>query len=577
MSYRLLSLMALALMAPTSGAQEVGPDWSPEGPDPALLISPRIAASKLAAASTLPAAAVGAVDQMAAMRAHNQRGLPPLQNGFARQLESTLTLTPASATTSGDVASWHAQIEVADAWRLRLRLDEIEIPEGALLWVSGEGEAPRQFGRELVDDEGGLWTPSVGGPRLEIHAEWPAGAAAPRFAADRILELFSAETAGIAGGPNDKAEDTSCLRDASCHLNPPGFSNILLARKGIAHIQFVVGSSGFVCSGGLLNDTVPATFRAFFLTANHCFSTSSAAASMEAFWDYFTTTCFGTFPSLGGLPRSTGSTLRATGASTDFTLVELSSLPGGRTFLGWNANAGAVTNNLLLFRLSHPFPFAFSLPAPQSFSTSRVVTNPPGTCTGIPTSNYVYSDPQVGDVWGGSSGSPLINDSAQVLGQLRGACGVDPNTQCQDLFLQIDGRFSVTFPLIQAFLAPTATLPCQDTATSMCVTSNRFRIDVSWRSATSSGTAGAIHTDSLGVDRGGIFWFFNAANPELLIKVINACAVNSRFWVFFAATTNVEFTITVTDTQTNTPWTYFNPLGVAPPAVQDTNAFATCP
>ena len=49
------------------------------------------------------------------------------------------------------------------------------------------------------------------------------------------------------------------------------------------------------------------------------------------------------------------------------------------------------------------------------------------------------------------------------------------------------------------------------------------------------------------------------------------------YWVFFAAGTNVEFTVTVTDTQTGTVKTYSNPLNTAAPPVQDTSAFATCP
>jgi hypothetical protein len=36
----------------------------------------------------------------------------------------------------------------------------------------------------------------------------------------------------------------------------------------------------------------------------------------------------------------------------------------------------------------------------------------------------------------------------------------------------------------------------------------------------------------------------------MLVKVINGCSLNSRFWVFYAATTNVGLTVFVTDEQT---------------------------
>jgi hypothetical protein len=60
--------------------------------------------------------------------------------------------------------------------------------------------------------------------------------------------------------------------------------------------------------------------------------------------------------------------------------------------------------------------------------------------------------------------------------------------------------------------------------------------------------------------------------------VLDACKHPSeRFWVFSAATTNVEYTITVTDTDAQQVNTYVNPLGLSAPAVTDTAAFATCP
>ena len=52
--------------------------------------------------------------------------------------------------------------------------------------------------------------------------------------------------------------------------------------------------------------------------------------------------------------------------------------------------------------------------------------------------------------------------------------------------------------------------------------------------------------------------------------------VGTRFWVLAAATTNLEYTLRVTDTLAGVTKTYFNPLGVSAPAIVDTNAFDTC-
>ena len=59
----------------------------------------------------------------------------------------------------------------------------------------------------------------------------------------------------------------------------------------------------------------------------------------------------------------------------------------------------------------------------------------------------------------------------------------------------------------------------------------------------------------------GYFWFFDAANVELIVKVLDARVINGKFWVYYGALSDVEYTITVTDTVTGAQKTYFNPSG----------------
>lgn len=116
--------------------------------------------------------------------------------------------------------------------------------------------------------------------------------------------------------------------------------------------------------------------------------------------------------------------------------------------------------------------------------------------------------------------------------------------------------------------------PCVAGAETLCFVGGRFQVEMHYRFA--GGQSGAGKAVPL-TDGAGAFYFQNANNLEMLIKVVNACSLNQHFWVFYAATTNVELTITVTDTQTGRVKTYVNPLGTAAPPVQDTGAFATCP
>jgi hypothetical protein len=56
----------------------------------------------------------------------------------------------------------------------------------------------------------------------------------------------------------------------------------------------------------------------------------------------------------------------------------------------------------------------------------------------------------------------------------------------------------------------------------------------------------------------GYFWFFNETQPEVVVKLIDN---GGAYWVFYGSLTDVEYTITVTDTQTDAVATYRNPPG----------------
>ena len=112
-------------------------------------------------------------------------------------------------------------------------------------------------------------------------------------------------------------------------------------------------------------------------------------------------------------------------------------------------------------------------------------------------------------------------------------------------------------------------------ATQLHLLGGRFRAEVTWRDF--AGRTGVGSVVSFAADRSGLFWFFAPDNWELLIKVIDGCSLNDRYWVFSAATTNVEYTLIVTDTMTGQVKRYDNPLGRSAAAVTDTNAFASCP
>lgn len=107
----------------------------------------------------------------------------------------------------------------------------------------------------------------------------------------------------------------------------------------------------------------------------------------------------------------------------------------------------------------------------------------------------------------------------------------------------------------------------------------RFRVSGVWRAQTGPGTynTGTMKYTPLGSSESGVLWTENPNDWVVLLKVLNGCAINNKYWVFYAATTNIEFTITIVDTFTNTTKTYTNPINTPAAPVTDTQAFQTCP
>jgi alpha-beta hydrolase superfamily lysophospholipase len=114
---------------------------------------------------------------------------------------------------------------------------------------------------------------------------------------------------------------------------------------------------------------------------------------------------------------------------------------------------------------------------------------------------------------------------------------------------------------------------CRPGPEQLCLNQGRFQVTATWRDfdgQTGDGRAVPLTADT------GTFWFFDEANIELVVKVLDATGVNGHFWVFYGALSNVEFTLTVTDTVSGQVATYRNPVGTFA-SVGDTEALLADP
>ena len=97
----------------------------------------------------------------------------------------------------------------------------------------------------------------------------------------------------------------------------------------------------------------------------------------------------------------------------------------------------------------------------------------------------------------------------------------------------------------------------QAPATKLSLLQGRFTVSVTWGNPF-SGTFASANAVQLS-DGSGYFWFFSAEDVDLTVKMLG---LNPPFWFFASSGTNVQFTITVTDTWLSRTVTYKNPAGV---------------
>jgi hypothetical protein len=113
-------------------------------------------------------------------------------------------------------------------------------------------------------------------------------------------------------------------------------------------------------------------------------------------------------------------------------------------------------------------------------------------------------------------------------------------------------------------------------STFLCL-DHRFAISAMFRAGAPGTAESPAQTVGFTSTGSGLFWFFSADNWEVMVKAIDGCALNSRYWIYSAATTDVFYRMTVYDVNAGAQKIYFNYPGPPAPAVTDSDAFATCP
>ena len=200
-----LFIAFLLLVPGISLGQLAAPDWADNATDERDFGAPPALAAAAGPARTLAAAETGARDDLNALRQWNRSGKTPSRIGFTRPLPEPISLDDRLPHAKGPrqiepgtyyMATetelvWTTSVRVESAWRLRLRLDDVRLPQDATMWVWGADGTPVGFGTELMGPDRTLWTPSVRGDTIHFEVRTPREVGSTQaLRIDGVLEMF---------------------------------------------------------------------------------------------------------------------------------------------------------------------------------------------------------------------------------------------------------------------------------------------------------------------------------------------------------------------------------------------------
>ncbi|MEO8131971.1 MAG: trypsin-like peptidase domain-containing protein, partial [Bryobacteraceae bacterium] len=229
--------------------------------------------------------------------------------------------------------------------------------------------------------------------------------------------------------------------------------------SAVASILFTTAGASYLCSGSLIADAGNSG-QPYFTTANHCVGDSATARTVVAHFQYQAATCNGVAPDYFSVPKVSGAQYLASApiAQGDFSLLLLSAAPPpGSAFLPWAGGAEPATGAAVV-AIHHP-GHVLDGSAPNSkrisFGTRdrAQVANIEGELMPADKNLFVRFDPGQGYTEPGSSGSPLISQSGQIVGTLTGGAEGTLLSPCNPSFANaVYGKFAAALSTLGPIL-----------------------------------------------------------------------------------------------------------------------------
>jgi PKD repeat protein len=301
---------------------------------------------------------------------------------------------------------WRYQLTSSHTHSLGLLFSSYVLPEGARLYIYNEAHTRLlgAFSNLNNKESKQLAIAELNGDNATIE----------------YFEPYSVEFEGslVLGSVSQSYKDmaTVMATEARIGINCEQGSSWQDQKHSVCRMTYTEGRYGYYCTGFLINN-VKKDEPPYFMSANHCISTNTVAATLVTYFNYENSSC--SSEDADATQTLSGATLTATNDASDFTLLLLDEIPPkdySAYLAGWEISRSPLTGTCI----HHPEGTAKCISvdddAPQTYA--RAINWDDGNTTSANTHWSVSFEE--GNTEGGSSGSPLFDDNFRAIGQLHG-------------------------------------------------------------------------------------------------------------------------------------------------------------
>ena len=350
--------------------------------------------------------------------------------------------------------SWFLKITCKDAIGLTLHYNNLFIPQGGSLFLYNENKnhiigkftSSRNFNNPITH------TQIVEGESTIIEYHEPKGTKEKlSISINQLGYIFRGFEDYLSHFNSEKLNNLTkadpCQVDVACSPENNGWSAQIDA---VVHFTFIQQNYIYVCSASVINNTAQ-DCTPYILTAWHCgdHTANQNLSGYTWYWNYQKTSCQpnnnGTNPSKGNETMVNGTVRSTSGSGTlnnppgnnqlagsDFTLIELSNnIPTSYNayYAGWDRSNSSASSGV---SIHHPAGSAKKISTFTS-SLSNATYNG-GAYNAHWAVNWSATTNGHGVTEGGSSGSPIFNQSKRIVGQLSGGSSTCNFPNYSDLY-----------------------------------------------------------------------------------------------------------------------------------------------